>query len=137
MNVLVALAWSNHVHHAPARRWFAEQGTVGWATTPVTEVGFVRISSNPTIVPGASSPRAALDVLVAMCRTGAHEFLPDDVRLIDGVTELVGLVGHRQATDAHLLAVARAHRATLVTFDRGVPELAGRLGEDQVQLLVP
>lgn len=97
----------------------------------------MRISSNPAIVPGAGSPRAALDMLVAMCGTGAHTFVPDGVRLTGSGAELVRLVGHRQVTDAHLLAVARAHGATLVTFDRGIPELAGDLAADHVELLVP
>ena len=34
------------------------------------------------------------------------------------------LVGHRQVTDAHLVSIARQHGVSLVTFDRGLRELA-------------
>ena len=32
VNVLMALAWPNHVHHAPARSWFNARRKSGWAT---------------------------------------------------------------------------------------------------------
>jgi uncharacterized protein len=67
VNVLIALAWPNHVHHNPARSWFEASSSDGWATTPVTELGFVRISSNKRLIPDASSPGTALDVLRALC----------------------------------------------------------------------
>ncbi|MDB6039699.1 MAG: hypothetical protein JWM99_3540 [Verrucomicrobiales bacterium] len=31
-NVLLALAWPNHQHHAVAHRWFAKHTEQGWAT---------------------------------------------------------------------------------------------------------
>ena len=36
VNLLIALAWPNHVHHAPAHRWFSETGRKAWATCPIT-----------------------------------------------------------------------------------------------------
>ena len=53
VNVLIALAWPNHVHHhpaRPARSWFAANRSTGWATCPLTEAGFVRISCNRSAV---------------------------------------------------------------------------------------
>ncbi|MGH9896422.1 MAG: type II toxin-antitoxin system VapC family toxin, partial [bacterium] len=47
-NVLVALAWPNHVHHQAAVKWFLTNQSGGWATSPLTESGFVRVSSNAT-----------------------------------------------------------------------------------------
>ena len=35
VNLLVALAWPNHVHHQAAHRWFARRARHGWAV-PVT-----------------------------------------------------------------------------------------------------
>jgi predicted nucleic acid-binding protein len=32
INVLLALAWSNHPHHEAAHRWFACDSAAGWAT---------------------------------------------------------------------------------------------------------
>ncbi len=58
VTVLVALAWPNHVHHHSARRWFAHRPGP-WATTPVTECGFVRVSSDRVVIPDAVTPEAA------------------------------------------------------------------------------
>ena len=41
VNVLVALAWLNHVHHRAARVWFRSQRDLGWATCPTTQNGFI------------------------------------------------------------------------------------------------
>jgi hypothetical protein len=46
LNVLVALTWPNHVHHAQARTWFLGVNRAGWATCPITEAGLIRVSSN-------------------------------------------------------------------------------------------
>jgi predicted nucleic acid-binding protein len=57
INVLVALAWPNHVHHETALHWFEVNHTYGWATSPLTQSGFVRVSpiSASTVTP---NPRA-------------------------------------------------------------------------------
>jgi predicted nucleic acid-binding protein len=47
VNLLLALAWPNHQFHRRARVWFAEHAGAGWATCAVTQLGFVRLSSNP------------------------------------------------------------------------------------------
>ena len=47
VNVLVALFDPDHVHHEAAHDWFANEGTGGWATCPVTENGFIRVITNP------------------------------------------------------------------------------------------
>lgn len=123
VNLLVALAWPNHVHHQPARTWFAQHATSGWVTTPVTEVGFVRVSSNPRVIPTAVTPRTAMAVLSRMCGVGEHRFWPDSARLVDARIDLSRLATHRQVTDAHLVVAAAALGGRLVTFDAGVAEL--------------
>jgi len=134
VNALVALAWDAHVHHAAIRSWFAGSaaaGAGGWATCPVTESGFVRVSSNPRILGGAISVEQARTVLRAMRRHPAHRFLIDDVSLAD--PDIGPLAGHRQVTDAHLVALARRHATRLVTFDSGAARLAHG---DEVELLI-
>src|SRR6478672_12922232 len=79
VNVLIALAWPNHAHHAAARQWFSTHAQHGWATTPITESGFVRVSSNRAAIPTATSPVLALEVLTAMTGLDRHEFWVDDV----------------------------------------------------------
>lgn len=124
VNVLVALAWPNHVHHAAARAWFALTGHTAWATTPITEAGFVRVSSNAAALPTAVNPADALALLGQMRRRPGHVFLPDDVESVLGeVVPPERVASHRQVTDAHLLALARRHGARLATLDRGVASL--------------
>jgi len=125
VNVLVALVWPSHVHHPDARRWFGGRGDRGWATTPVTESGFVRVSSNPRVTRDALRPPEALEVLRAMRAEPGHAFLVDDLELVlHHSFDPSRVVSHAQVTDAHLVAVARRHGARLATFDRGIEALA-------------
>lgn len=41
VNVLLALAWPNHLHHGLAQSWFRKSLTDGWATCSLTELGFI------------------------------------------------------------------------------------------------
>ncbi len=124
VNVLVALAWPNHVHHQAAHSWFREQRERGWATCPVTESGFVRVSSNPATTPEARTPREALELLDLMVAASGHVFWHDDVSLATEQTVFrERLVGHRQVTDAHLLSLAMRRGGRLATFDRGILQL--------------
>lgn len=122
VNVLIALAWPNHVHHGAAHRWFEASGAAGWATTPVTELGFVRVSSNKKMIPEAATPGTALDVLRRLCALPGHVFWPDDTRLVDPPFALDRVGAHRQLTDVHLAALAAARSERLVTFDRGITQ---------------
>jgi hypothetical protein len=138
LNVLVALAWPNHVHHRAALAWFLAHRDAGWATCPVTESGFVRVSSNRRAVPEARTPREAVDLLKALVSLPGHLFWPDAVSFADGRhLALTALVGHRQVTDAHLVALALDHGGRVASFDRGLRELvpAPHRAEDVVALL--
>lgn len=122
VNVLVALAWDSHVHHARVREWFAVNASHGWATCPVTESGFVRVSTNPKALASPIGMADAQRVLAALRAVGAHHFLVDDVSLVDD--DIPPIAGHRQVTDAHLLTLARRRGVRLVTFDAAVATLA-------------
>ena len=130
VNALVALAWDSHVHHARMHTWFVDHGHRAWATCPITESGFVRVSSNPKVLPSAIGVDAALAVLSALRGVAGHRFLSDDVSLTDG--DVPAVTGHRQVTDAHLLTLARRRGVCLVTFDAAILALGG--GRD-VELL--
>ena len=123
-NVLIALAWPQHVHHNEAHAWFDKTGRSSWATCPITQLGFLRISSNPKIIKEAVRPREALEILSKIISLRGHRFWPDvpapaEANLLSGTT----VVGHRQLTDAYLLALAQHHAGKLATLDGGVPEL--------------
>ena len=135
VNVLIAAAWPNHVHHGAARRWFETSGTAGWATTPVTELGFVRVSSNQRVIPEAATPGSALVVLRRLCALPGHEFWPDDARLVDPPFPVDRVGTHRQLTDVHLAALASARSGRLVTFDRGISQALHPDDQAVVELL--
>lgn len=122
VNALVALAWDSHVHHVAMRVWFAANRSQGWATCAVTESGFVRVSSNRTVLPSATTVQDARDVVSALRDVDGHRFLANDVSLAD--PDVPRIAGHRQVTDAQLLTLARRHGIRLVTFDRALVTLS-------------
>ena len=120
----MALAWPNHVHHEAATAWFRKSRKSGWATCPSTQAGFVRVSSNTRASPGAVSPRAAFEVLGKITALPGHRFYADDIDLsTSGLVFRERIVGFRQVTDAHLLAVAIRNGSRLATFDHGLLDL--------------
>lgn len=135
VNVLLALAWPNHVHHGAARTWFASSHTDGWLTCGVTESGFIRVSSNVRVTPDARTPGEAALLLHRICSLAGHEFLSDPVSLAD-VHQAVGEMAHSSSdvTDAHLILIARNARANFVTFDRRAAEIAAAHGVTPVLL---
>jgi len=137
VNLLVALAWPNHVHHQAASAWFGAVGQRGFATCPLTQSGFVRVSSNARAIPDARSPREAVEVLRRIVALSGHVFWTDEVDLTRSehiAWERVG--GHAQVTDAHLLAIALCRGGKLATFDRTLADLApAETGKSAVLLL--
>lgn len=129
VNVLVSLAWPNHVHHGPSRAWFAEFGHAGWATSPITESGFIRVSSNRRVLPDARSVSEAVGVLRALRAIGHHRFWSDDVSPVDShEVEFESLSGYRQVTDAMLVSLAGRRRGRFVTFDSAAAALCRENG---------
>ena len=125
VNFLVALAWPNHIHHEAAVTWFEDSHARGWATCPLTQSGFVRVSSNQKAVPEARTPMEAIVLLRELIALGSHEFWADEIAIASSeYVDAQRIVGYRQVTDAHLLALARAHGGKLVTFDGGIGNVA-------------
>jgi toxin-antitoxin system PIN domain toxin len=136
VNVLVALFDSEHPHHDAAHRWFAAQRESGWATCSITENGAIRVLSNPAYTPLAERPVEVIERLRALRSSGGHAFWRDDVSLCDNDRlSARAPIGHRQVTDAHLLALAVARAGYLATFDRGI-EIAWVAGAGRQNLRV-
>jgi toxin-antitoxin system PIN domain toxin len=126
VNLLVGLAWPNHAHHHPALAWFRARRGQPWATTPFTETGFVRVSSNASAIATAVTPAQAIAMLDRLRAVAGHRFLIDDVGLVLGdYFNPSRLQTHRHVTDGHLLALARRHGVCLATLDTGMPAPAG------------
>jgi hypothetical protein len=134
VNVLLALAWPNHQFHAAATRRL-ERSRERWATCALTELGFIRLSSNPAAVAPAKTPAEAAALLGALTGDPLHVYiepLPSPVGE-DGRAGLSKILGSRQVTDAYLLFLARRHGAVFVTFDTRLKSVAA--AESQLEVL--
>ena len=120
VNVLVALLDGGHLHHRLATSWLALQARRGWASCPLTQNGCIRVLS----LAGYPNPQPAARVaerLAAAAAHRSHEFWPDSFSLLQaGAIAWPHVLSGRQVTDVYLLALAVAHKGTLVTFDRGI-----------------
>lgn len=120
-NLLIALAWPQHVHHRVAHRWFAALGSRGWATCALTELAFVRISANPRITDAAVGIGKVLDLLQQLVALPGHRYLDDlPSALALEAFKRARLTGHNQVTDLYLLALCKHHRLRIATLDRGL-----------------
>ncbi|HEY1271695.1 MAG TPA: TA system VapC family ribonuclease toxin [Terriglobales bacterium] len=118
VNLLVALAWPGHTLHPTAERWFLRKGSQAWATCPFTQAGFVRLLSNPHVVPGAVSPVEAVLALRESTQLPEHHFWPDDLLFADAIDRSgIRLIGFKQVTDAYLLGLAVRKNGVLATLD--------------------
>jgi uncharacterized protein len=126
INILTALLWPAHEHHDVAHAWFGRRADAPWATCSLTQLGFVRIVSNPAFSRDALSSVEALALLAENLAHPAHEFWTDSLQVPTAVKVMEArLQGYKQLTDAYLLAVADRRKGVLATFDRGLRTLAG------------
>ncbi|MEX1167157.1 MAG: TA system VapC family ribonuclease toxin [Hydrogenophaga sp.] len=137
VNVLIALCDGRHEHHLSAAQWFVDNAAHGWASCPLTQNGAIRIMSTPAY-PGARPVSQVLEQVKALCASAHHHFWPDAVSLTDGaILNPSHLLGHRQLTDAYLLALAVHRRGQFVTLDGAIPLKAvhGTQATDVVRLI--
>ncbi len=123
-NALIALGWPTHEHHATMFRWFKQHAEEGWATTAFTQAAFVRVVSQPVFAGRSISVSQVSELLLRNTAHPKHRLVPLDF----GFAEVLGcctggLLGHRQVTDAYLLAAAARSELKLVTFDSGITQL--------------
>jgi toxin-antitoxin system PIN domain toxin len=134
LNILTALLWPTHEHHDAAHRWFVARAEAPWATCLLTQLGFVRLVSNPAFSGDALSPVEALALLAENLTHAHHQFWSESLEVPGAVKEMEEqLQGYRQLTDAYLLALAHRHKGVLATFDRGLRTLGGRRFEASLE----
>jgi toxin-antitoxin system PIN domain toxin len=114
VNALLALGWAEHEAHAAVVERLG--GAAAWATCPITQLGFVRISSTGGIFSRTLSPPQAHAALTALCADRQHRFLASHPSVTSA--DFSQLSGPRQTTDAYLLALAQHHQVKLLTLDR-------------------
>jgi toxin-antitoxin system PIN domain toxin len=123
VSVLLATWWAKHEFHQTVGRRLSTIRAEGWATCPITEAGFVRVSAQPS-TKLASSMEQALLVLKANLSEADHIFWPNDASVAELLPEIrQRLVGPKQITDAILLDLAIRKGARLVTLDQRLRNL--------------
>ncbi len=121
VNVLIALLDARHAHHESALRWLQENAEDGWASCPLTQLGCVRVMSQPRY-PNTLTPRVVAGRLAAATRSGPHQFWADEPNLLDAdVIDWTRVIGPSQLTDVYLLALAVNMGGRLVTRDARIP----------------
>lgn len=113
VNVLLAIGWSGHADHTRANRWLNR--AAAFATAPVTQMGFLRVSMSPAYGASYNDARA---VLKAILQLKSHRFLTDAVN----ANSLPTLSSAKDVTDAHLIQLATSHGLKLGTLDDSLCE---------------
>ncbi len=122
VNVIIALLDPDHDFHQRVHGWWASHASSGWASSPITQNGVIRIMSHPSYNPRrAMSPGEVIETLQRFVQATDHQFWPDRVSLLDASTvQAARVLGPRQITDLYLLALAVDCGGHLVTFDESI-----------------
>ncbi len=128
LNVLIALTEPGHQHHRDARQWFTSSGKQGWGICPITEMGFLRVTTNPAFTSGPRTMKQAIAVLQALRGYPGFKYweIREDANWVNVTAPIAErILGHQQVTDAYLLGIAIKEDGVLVTFDKAIAYLAG------------
>ena len=110
VNLLLAAIWENHSQHERAFRWLEGKKL---AVCPLTELGFIRISTNPRVI---NAPMAKTRVLLKnFLDYRVVERLSDDVPALDSKPQK-----SEQVTDSYLATLADRHGMKLATLDGNI-----------------
>jgi uncharacterized protein len=134
VNALIALSWPKHEHHASVQRWFARHAHGGWGSCAMTQAGFVCVTSQPGFGGQSKSIDEVTSVLHKMLEHPGHRLVPMDFPF-EAASKVCtgGVVGHRQVTDAYLLAAIRTGMK-LLTFDSGLRTLLASSAERRAHI---
>ena len=126
LNALIAFGDPDHEHHRAIQKWFISSGKTDWGVCPLTEAGFVRVTTNPGYRPTSRTIAQATAILADFATHPGYRYWP----IAEKWSVLTApfsarLLGHQQVTDAYLLGLAVKEKGVLVTFDRGIRYLAG------------
>jgi uncharacterized protein len=110
VNVLLAVIWEEHPHHARAFRWLEGKEI---AVCPLSELGFIRISTNPKAIHAPMGKTREL--LQNFLKERAAEWIPDDLPVLESHPQKT-----EQVTDFYLAELAHKHGMKFATLDEKV-----------------
>ena len=127
ISTLLAWLWKNHAAHDRVLAW--EEG-IPVALCPLTELGFLRISTQPAF--GASMDDAR-KMLTDFMSVRALEFVPCDVSALSGTPATAS----GKVTDFYLANLAAGRGMKLATLDSGMGHPAAFLVPERAAALAP
>jgi toxin-antitoxin system PIN domain toxin len=110
VNVLLAAIWANHPQHAKAFAWLSGKSVI---LCPLSELGFLRISTNKKVINAPMAKARELLNQFATDRKAAR--IAADLQALDshpGKSE--------QVTDHYLADLAASHGIRLATLDQNL-----------------
>ena len=122
VNALIALGFTEHIFSVRVSTWaesLMSHQVPEFATTPITELGFVRILSQGSAYgTHVDEARHLLNELKTVSDI-KFTFIPDDqdVSLLPAWVKTA-----KQTTDGHLAQLARSNGAILATLDENIPD---------------
>jgi len=117
VNALISLLHATHQQHATAFAWATGKDLV---LCPISELGFLRISSHPR---GLRQAVADAELAVGQFKKEARvSFIPDDLS-----ADALGAPSSDSVTDTYLAKLAGRHSLRLATFDQGIKHPAVEL----------
>src|ERR1035438_3111404 len=123
VNVLIALAETEHIHHRVVMKWFNTPG-LDWGLCAFSEAGFLRVSANSKA--GSNTLEESNAVLSALEKHPGYRYWPITAGWLTLAAPFRERVfGHQQITDAFLLGLAVKEHGVLVTLDKAFKFLAG------------
>lgn len=124
LNVLIALTDPDHRLNGKAREWFTARRGV-WGLCPLTEAGYIRITTNPAIQ-SRRKMEQSIAILQSLRRFADHLYWEINASWVELTAPFASrITGHQQVTDAYLLGLAIKENGVLVTFDHGLRYMAG------------
>jgi predicted nucleic acid-binding protein len=108
VNILIAAIWRDHQDHAGVEVWLRGKQT---ATCPISELGFLRISSGDAF-PFRADPEVCRNALSEFVRKRHSQFISDDFS-----PQTIAAQVSTQFTDLYLAELAEKHRMKLATLD--------------------
>jgi toxin-antitoxin system PIN domain toxin len=126
VNIWIALTSNRHVHQQIATEWLQGIGQDTIAFCRVSELGFLRLLTNPHVMgKDVLSPAQAWRVYDEWRTDDRVVFLPERAGFSEQWRQLGNQIlgGANAWTDAYLAAFAAHANATIVTLDRTFPPL--------------
>lgn len=111
VNILLAYGWRSHADHVKSRSWFG--GLSVFATCPITELGFLRVSMSPAY---RASIEDAATVLHTLTARGTAGVLSCDLP----TARMSSISSYKDTTDAYLVTLAHQHGYRFATLDEGI-----------------